>query len=81
MTIEPADGESQTKQMEGKEWNWCPTHAAWVRHLASECRGIGFKGGNGPEKDGKSEANMKISKALAAINSDEEDDESEEDEE
>ena len=85
MKIPPADGESQTKQAEGKEWHWCPTHAAWVRHLPAECKGIGFRGGgtkgqntSGSKKDPK----MKISKPLTAVNDlEDEEDETDEDEE
>ena len=84
MKVAPVDDEPTTKNVEGKEWNWCPTHEAWVRHSAASCKGIGFRGaGGGSQKEGgtgKGDPKMKISKALAAVNdSDEEDASDEED--
>ena len=83
MRVAPAEGEPQTKNADGKEWNWCPTHEAWVRHTAASCKGIGFRpdGGNNASKgeSGNKEAKMKISKALSAVDSNGEDEDSEED--
>lgn len=42
MLTKPKDGESHTKSVEGKEYHWCATHAAWTRHKQSECKGKGY---------------------------------------
>lgn len=70
----PMDGEKQSKNVDGKEYHWCPHHSSWTRHKPSECRGIVF---NKPQlkKDAEKtstdpQPKLKLSKALAAISSD-----------
>lgn len=80
MLVAPAEGEPQTKTVDGKTWNWCPTHKAWVRHTAATCKGIGFRasgGGKEQKQTSKEGPKMKISKALEAVDSNLEDDEDE----
>ena len=69
MKVEPAEGQPETKTVEGKEWNWCPTHDSWVRHTAASCKGIGFRGGGNSKNEGSNnkDPKLKISKALSAI--------------
>jgi hypothetical protein len=75
---EPPDNlKDKPKMWDGKEWWWCPTHKAWVRHKPGTCEGRGIKP-DGPPKppddkgDGKeaSKGNrqLKFSKALQAVN-------------
>ena len=40
--VAPKEGEAKTKTVDGKEFNWCSTHQAWVRHKAEDCQGKGF---------------------------------------
>jgi hypothetical protein len=62
------------KQVNGKTYHWCPNHKAWTRHTAAECKGIpNSNQAKGTEKEKGSEAKLKLSKALAAISDDEED--------
>ena len=71
----PKDGEKHSKTVEGKEYHWCPDHESWTRHKPSECKGIGFTKGQAKrnsDKSSDSKPKMKLSKALAAISSDEE---------
>ena len=75
MKTPPKDGEKQSKTVEGKEYHWCPDHESWTRHKPSECKGIGFTKGQvkkDADKFSDSKPKMKLSKALAAISSDEE---------
>jgi hypothetical protein len=78
MSVPPKNGEKQHKTVEGKDYHWCPNHNRWTRHKPSECKGIGFKAPIRMEQGNKfansNKPNMKLSKALAAI-SDEDDDE------
>ena len=71
----PKDGEKQSKTVEGKDYHWCPDHEMWTRHKPSECKGIGFTRGQTKKDSDKSmdsKPKMKLSKALAAISSDDE---------
>ena len=36
--VAPKSGESKTKQVKGKTYNWCAHHTAWTLHKESECR-------------------------------------------
>ena len=78
MSVPPKNGEKHHKTMEGKDYHWCPHHNRWTRHRPSECKGIGFKAPIRTDQGNKfansNKPNMKLSKALAAI-SDEYDDE------
>jgi len=72
----PIEGEKQSKTVEGKEYHWCPHHGSWTRHKPSECRGIGFNKTqvkkDADNKQTDSQPKMKLSKALAAISTDDE---------
>ena len=86
MKVAPSEGDPHTKQVDGKEWNWCPAHSAWVRHKAAECQGIGFRGGTNKgnsNQTSKDDPKMKISNALAALKggSDEDDEDTDDEEE
>ena len=75
MKTPPKDGEKQSKTVDGKEYHWCPNHESWTRHKPSECKGIGFtkdQAKKDADKSSDSKPKMKLSKALAAISSDEE---------
>jgi hypothetical protein len=75
MQTPPKDGEKHSKTVEGKEYHWCQHHGSWTRHKPSECKGIGFtkaQANKGSDKSSDSKPKMKLSKALAAISSDEE---------
>jgi hypothetical protein len=74
ITIQPKGDEKTSKQVNGKTYHWCPNHKAWTRHTAAECKGIpNSNQAKGTEKEKGSEAKLKLSKALAAISDDEED--------
>ena len=75
MRTPPKDGEKHSKTVEGKEYHWCPDHESWTRHKPSECKDIGFtktQAKKDSDKVSDSKPKMKLSKALAAISSDEE---------
>ena len=75
MRTPPKDGEKHSKTVKGKEYHWCPHHESWTRHKPSECKGIGFtktQAKKDSDKVSDSKPKMKLSKALAAISSDEE---------
>ncbi|KAI2507481.1 hypothetical protein MHU86_6973 [Fragilaria crotonensis] len=74
MKTPPKDGEKQSKTVEGNEYHWCQHHEAWTRNKPSECKGIGFTKTQGKDLDKSSDSKpkMKLSKALAAITSDDE---------
>jgi hypothetical protein len=80
--VPPKDGEKKSKTVDGKEWHWCPKHAAWVMHKPSECKGLGFRPGNENNADKttdgvdnakkgdnatSSAAKLKLAKALASL--------------
>jgi hypothetical protein len=71
----PKEGETTTKDVDGKQWHWCSTHEAWVRHKPEECKGLGFRANNPNPTPaiGKSGPVMRLSNALSAIDNDEED--------
>ena len=74
ITIQPKGDEKTSKQVNGKTYHWCPNHKAWTRHTAAECKGIpNSNQATGTEKEKGNEAKLKLSKALAAISDDEED--------
>jgi hypothetical protein len=75
MTASPKAGERHSKNVEGREYHWCPNHNRWTRHSPSECKGIGFKAF--PKKDqgnkfAGAKPNMRIAQALAAMAEDDE---------
>ena len=78
----PKEGEPTTKEVEGKEWHWCPTHEAWVRHKAEECRGLGFCNKNqsstAPTTSTNNGPTMRLTNALSAVDEDDDDDEDDE---
>ena len=37
MRVPPKAGESETKQVDGKTWNWCIHHMCWTMHPAKDC--------------------------------------------
>jgi hypothetical protein len=74
-TASPKAGERHSKNVEGREYHWCPNHNRWTRHSPSECKGIGFKAF--PKKDqgnkfAGAKPNMRIAQALAAMAEDDE---------
>jgi prefoldin subunit 5 len=77
----PNEGEHHTKEVDGKEWHWCPTHAAWVRHKAEECKGLGFRQ-NKPNNAASAGTNngpaMRLANALSAVDDEEDDDDDDE---
>lgn len=36
----PNKDKNKSKKVDNKEYWWCPNHKSWVRHKASECRGV-----------------------------------------
>jgi hypothetical protein len=41
MTVPPSNKDKRKcKKVDNKEYWWCPNHKSWVRHKASECRGV-----------------------------------------
>jgi chromatin remodeling complex protein RSC6 len=86
MTVPPKEGDPRTKTEDGKVFHWCTTHKAWGFHKGSDCKGIGAtraeinKGKSEDQKkkvsfknDGKTRA-IKLSKALANIAEEDDDD-------
>jgi hypothetical protein len=74
ITIQPKGDEKTSNQVNGKTYHWCPNHKAWTRHTAAECNCIpNSNQAKGTEKEKSSEAKLKLSKSLAAISDDEED--------
>ena len=77
MSLPPKNGEKHYKTVEGKDYHWCPNHNRWTRHTASECKGIGFKAPIRTDQGNKfaysNKASMKLSKALAAISVEDDD--------
>ena len=45
----PDEGDAKSKKVDGKDYHWCPTHVAWVRHRPDQCEGKGFKPPKKPE--------------------------------
>jgi len=35
--IPPKEGESHSKKIKGKDFNWCTEHMAWDRHTEADC--------------------------------------------
>jgi hypothetical protein len=80
----PKQGEPNTKTVSNKHYNWCPKHEAWGIHTPAECEGKGInKVGGKPRFNNKKSGNkpdykaLKLSKALASVikQEDEDDDE------
>ena len=73
--VAPKEGEAKSKTVDGKIFNWCPVHQAWVRHKPEDCKGKGFTYGKGGElkkeeskthsDDGNKSPALKLSAALA----------------
>ena len=84
MFVAPKQGEPEEKIVDKKDYHWCTKHEAWGRHLPNKCEGKGLNkpGGKpnfnnrkqGPKPDYKA---LKLSKALASVikQEDDEDDE------
>jgi hypothetical protein len=51
MLIAPKEGETKTKDFNGKTWHWCPNHKKWCVHKPEDCKGISK--GSAPEKKGE----------------------------
>ena len=63
--VPPSEGQSQQKQKDGKSYNWCKHHQAWVLHDPSECKkNPDFQTEDAPKRDKVSFA-AKLSKLLA----------------
>lgn len=75
----PKEGEPTTKEVEGKDFHWCPTHGAWVRHTPEECQGLGFRRNNSTPAPatGATGPAMRLSNALSAIADEEDEDDDE----
>jgi hypothetical protein len=77
----PANGESQVKQVKGRNYHWCPNHQMWTVHSPSDCT---FSGKTSPGNNQKGDKKVKeedddklvLTKAYSAIiaSSDESDD-------
>jgi hypothetical protein len=78
MKIAPAEGEPTSKEVEGKEFHWCPTHMAWVRHKAEECKGLGFRKNGTNSTTTMTGPAMRLSNALSAVHDDEDEDDDDE---
>lgn len=54
----PGKGESHTKKIKNKTFNWCKNHKMWTLHTTAECKGVVPKGeGKKPSENVKPEAN------------------------
>ena len=63
--VPPSEGQSQQKQKDGKSYNWCKYHQAWVLHDPSECKkNPDLQTKDTPKRDKVSFA-AKLSKLLA----------------
>ena len=82
MKIPPSEGEPSTKEVEGKQRNWCTTHQAWGRHKPEDCRGLNYRAGASPGQEaasgGPSGPAMRINNALSAVAQDDDDDDDDE---
>ena len=89
--VKPKPGEPQKRTREGKDFWWCDKHGYWAGHLTEACRGQGIPGAdseksasnkNNDNKKGQQRNNnnkaLKISKALATIVEDADDQSDEE---
>ena len=38
MRVPPKAGDPETKQVDGKTWNWCIHHMCWTLHTSKDCR-------------------------------------------
>ena len=71
MAVAPKEGEPKKKTVKDKLYNWCPKHKAWVRHSPEQCEGKGL--GKHPDtkpaakKDSPDSKALQLSKALASI--------------
>lgn len=70
----PKKNEAHTKKVNNREWHWCPSHKAWVRHKPEDCKGLGWKPTPSPvaEKEHSTESTndtkkFKLTKALEAL--------------
>jgi hypothetical protein len=65
--LPPKDGEPQTKEVNGKKFQWCVHHMAWGVHSASDCRlGASRKDPEGKGKENKPKQDKAVSYAAAA---------------
>jgi len=74
--VPPKEGDPKSRKVGEKTYHWCHNHQAWVIHKPSDCRGIATPGGG--EKSGgnggtKGKGQLKLAKALAAIQMSDED--------
>jgi hypothetical protein len=63
----PKSDESSTKHVNKKQYWWCPTHMAWVRHKPQDCEGRGInkpEGGNPPTD---TQGQIRLNQALAEL--------------
>ena len=68
MLVKPKQGEPHDKEVDGKDWHWCPTHEKWTRHKASECQGKGANKSNKEQaKDKPQERKVRFANALSAL--------------
>ena len=85
MTKPPTDREKKngnSKKVDGKQYWYCETHKAWVRHKPEECKGLGYmpnleKSGGKTKKDDDSPTLQQKTSVIDTIEeeSDESDDE------
>lgn len=68
MTQPPKQGEADKKVVNGKTFNWCTNHKAWVAHTTSTCEGVGLNKSTPkqevPKRDG---AKLRLATAYAAL--------------
>lgn len=67
MMVKPKPGEPHDKEVDGKDWHWCPTHEKWTRHTASQCQGKGTSKSKDQAKPKPQERKVRFANALSAL--------------
>ena len=65
------ESENDTKEKNGKTYNWCTKHKMWTIHKSSECTLESPKEDNTKKEDSK---DLQLKQALSAINEDDDSD-------
>jgi hypothetical protein len=76
VTVPPGAGQPQDKDVDGKDWHWCPNHGdagKWVRHTRDKCEMKKEKDAKSPSRTIRTSSNpMKVS-AMMAVQPDDDD--------
>lgn len=69
--VKPSQGESLSKEFQGKTYYWCPKHEAWTAHKPEDCKGKDFfrkrdDKNSDAQSDGKRDGN-KLKLAMQAL--------------